>query len=302
MSSIIFSIIIPHKNIPDLLQRCLDSIPMRDDIQVIVVDDNSSPGIVDFNHFPIWNGAHYEYYLTKEGRGAGYARNVGLLHATGKWVLFADSDDFFSPEITCILDRWINNEADVVYFCHNAVVSSDISLSSDRCFELNQYIYDFIETDSELDIRYRFDPPWCKIISRSFIEKYQIRFHETRWANDVFFSTHIGCVASKLSAEETVGYTTTVRPDSLAYDFCGSYRETIVRLSEVIQVDKLLVDNNVDREAIRTYLLLNYLYYEKGAIWMLLCGISAIAKPAVYLHIFYFLIKRSYKQLFKFKK
>jgi len=37
-----FSIIIPHKNIPDLLMRCLKSIPVSEDIQLIVVDDNSA--------------------------------------------------------------------------------------------------------------------------------------------------------------------------------------------------------------------------------------------------------------------
>ena len=36
-----YSIVIPHKNAQDLLKYCLDSIPIRDDIQVIVVDDNS---------------------------------------------------------------------------------------------------------------------------------------------------------------------------------------------------------------------------------------------------------------------
>ena len=36
-----YSIIIPHKNTPSLLQRCLDSIPQRSDIEIIIVDDNS---------------------------------------------------------------------------------------------------------------------------------------------------------------------------------------------------------------------------------------------------------------------
>ena len=43
-----YTIIIPHKNAPLLLQRCLDSIPFRDDIQIIVVDDDSSSDVVDF--------------------------------------------------------------------------------------------------------------------------------------------------------------------------------------------------------------------------------------------------------------
>ena len=46
-----YSIIIPHKNIPNLLQRCLDSIPNREDVQIIVVDDNSDPNIVDLISF-----------------------------------------------------------------------------------------------------------------------------------------------------------------------------------------------------------------------------------------------------------
>lgn len=51
---IYFSIIIPHKNTPDLLQRCLDSIPVCDDVQVIVVDDNNDTDKVDFGHFSRW--------------------------------------------------------------------------------------------------------------------------------------------------------------------------------------------------------------------------------------------------------
>lgn len=43
MDEINYSIIIPHKNIPHLLQRCLKSIPRRKDVQIIIVDDNSDP-------------------------------------------------------------------------------------------------------------------------------------------------------------------------------------------------------------------------------------------------------------------
>lgn len=69
-----YSIIIPHKNIPTLLRRCLDSIPKRNDVQIIVVDDNSDPGMVDFSKFPGLNETNIEVYFTKEGKGAGYAK------------------------------------------------------------------------------------------------------------------------------------------------------------------------------------------------------------------------------------
>ena len=47
-NKIIFSLIIPHKNIPSLLQRCLDSIPVREDLEIIILDDNSDSDKIDF--------------------------------------------------------------------------------------------------------------------------------------------------------------------------------------------------------------------------------------------------------------
>ena len=44
----LYSVIIPYKNAPILLQRCIASIPQRDDLQIIVVDDNSDNSIVDW--------------------------------------------------------------------------------------------------------------------------------------------------------------------------------------------------------------------------------------------------------------
>ena len=43
-----YSIIIPHKNTPRLLERCLYSIPTWDEIQIIIIDDNSNSESVDF--------------------------------------------------------------------------------------------------------------------------------------------------------------------------------------------------------------------------------------------------------------
>ena len=88
MSTITYSFIIPHKNCPDLLQRCVNSIPRRDDVQIIVVDDDSDPTIVNWNEFQFDDDKCIELVLTKGGQGAGAARNEGLKRAVGKWILF----------------------------------------------------------------------------------------------------------------------------------------------------------------------------------------------------------------------
>lgn len=104
-----YSFIIPHRNVPHLLQRCIDSIPKRDDIQIIIVDDNSDPKIVNFECFPGLNEKCVEVYFTKEGKGAGYARNIGLTYAKGKWFLFPDADDHYTTDLMNVLDKYVNS-------------------------------------------------------------------------------------------------------------------------------------------------------------------------------------------------
>ena len=77
---------------------------MRNDVQIIVVDDGSSSNVVDFTNFPGTDRENVEIIFTKDGKGAGYARNCGLLQAKGKWLLFADADDSF---FQIFLKHWI---------------------------------------------------------------------------------------------------------------------------------------------------------------------------------------------------
>ena len=119
-----YSIIIPHKNTPDLLERCINSIPVRKDLEIIIVDDNSSENIVDFDNFPGLNIENTTVIFNKAGKGAGNARNIALPRAKGRYIIFADADDFFHKCFNDILDDYCNKNLDVVYFNANSVNST----------------------------------------------------------------------------------------------------------------------------------------------------------------------------------
>ena len=104
---ILFSFIIPHRNAPFLLARCIDSIPVREDVEIIVVDDNSTPEVLHQLKDIEKRYSHIAFIVTTLSKGAGYARNVGIELAKGKWLLFIDADDFFYPCINGILDKYI---------------------------------------------------------------------------------------------------------------------------------------------------------------------------------------------------
>ena len=89
------TIIIPHHNIPDLLRKLLASIPKRNSIQIIVVDDHSTEYVDQLNAvIRSADDRNLEFYHNDAARNSpGTCRNIGLDHARGQWILFADADD-----------------------------------------------------------------------------------------------------------------------------------------------------------------------------------------------------------------
>lgn len=223
-----FTFIIPHKNTPDLLQKCLDSIPRRQDVQIIVVDDNSDADKVDFEHFPGLDDPQVEVYLTKEGRGAGYARNIGLEHALGKWLVFADADDYFTNGICIALNEYKDSNADVV-FLKNIAVKIPSGEPSMRGVELNRRVDIAIET-GDFTQAILYSSPCQKFFKKSFIESNHIRFNEVRWGNDVVFMGKVAAAATSFEASNKIIYCITESDNSIIKD--PSLASRIVRFEQ----------------------------------------------------------------------
>ena len=212
-----FTIIIPHKNTPTLLERLIDSIPTRDDLEIIVVDDHSDADIVDFNHFPCKDRVGLAVVMNKESHGAGHARNCALPLVKGKWVLFADSDDFFNSGFNDFLNKYIDSDADIVYFNANSV-DTDTYEPSNRVDHLHDFISEYSRDKErgELIMRYLFTEPWCKMVKRELIEKNGIKFEETSIRNDVRYSYLVGHYAKKILVDDRQLYCVTTRQNSVS--------------------------------------------------------------------------------------
>lgn len=120
-NTIAYSVVVPHYNIPLLLRRCLSSIPHREDVQIIVVDDCSCEEVqIELKEietqFP-----YAQFVYSDKNKGGGHARNVGLDHAVGKYLLFLDADDFFHDDINAFLDDYKHEECDIVFFNADSV-------------------------------------------------------------------------------------------------------------------------------------------------------------------------------------
>ncbi len=245
-----YSIIIPHKNTPTLLRRCLDSIPDREDVQIIIVDDNSDTTKADFDNFPGKSRPNVEIYYTKEGKGAGYARNVGLSHAIGEWLIFADSDDYFTEEFNTILDKYKEDDSDIVFFNAESRYSDNISITADRSLNLNRYI----KEHDIVSLRYHFYPPWCKLIKRDIQVKYSVLFSETIAANDVMFSVNVAYHAKRFKIEEATGYCVTLRSGSLEKTFSSA--ALLARVCISLETNRFYEEHNIKETCAQYYVQL----------------------------------------------
>lgn len=119
------SIIIPTYNQEELIVRALDSIPDRDDIEVIVIDDCSTDKTLEVvkKYNKIKN---LKIFHNDKNLGSGLSRNVGFDNAEGKWLYALDSDDYFLTdkfiEVINYLDKL--DEYDIIHIyleCNNDV-------------------------------------------------------------------------------------------------------------------------------------------------------------------------------------
>ena len=110
------SVIVPVYNVYDYLEKCLNSLVNQTDtdFEVIVVNDGStdkSQEIIDKYSKKYSNIKSF----IKENGGLSSARNFGLEKASGDYVLFLDSDDYYEPNTIEVLKQNVIDN-DIVVF------------------------------------------------------------------------------------------------------------------------------------------------------------------------------------------
>ncbi|WP_417644665.1 glycosyltransferase family 2 protein [Citrobacter freundii] len=105
-SGYLLSIIIPTYNNAELITATLASIhqSITDDVEVIIVNDGSTDLTEErINAFYREKDCHNVKYISQKNQGVAITRNVGLTHATGKYIGFVDSDDIVCADYFTIL-------------------------------------------------------------------------------------------------------------------------------------------------------------------------------------------------------
>ncbi len=189
------SIVIPHFNKPDLLEKLLASIPQdKIDIQTIVVDDQSET--LHLNAVEkLKSKYNFELYQNDKKKSAGLCRNIGLQRAKNNWIIFADGDDYFTDGFYDKVSKYFNKKIDVVFFCPTSQYL-DTGKTADRHRSFKKIIQNYLNDQNkknEILLRYNFISTWSKMMKKEFMNKHKIEFDEgPMGAEDVMLSTKIG--------------------------------------------------------------------------------------------------------------
>ena len=199
------SVIIPVYNTEQYLHQCLDSIigQTLEDIEIICVDDGSSDSSLDILREYEKKDTRIKI-LQQENAGAGAARNKGMEIATGEYLSFLDSDDFFENEMLEDAYKTAKQyEADFVVFKSNQYqtengefVTTNWVVREKELPPYQPFTYRQL-TDNVFKVFVGW--AWDKLYNRQFVQQKGLRFQEQRTSNDLLFVFSALVLAKKIA-------------------------------------------------------------------------------------------------------
>ena len=158
------SIIIPVYNVEKYLRRCLDSVLNQTftDWQAICVNDGSPDGSGEILAEYAARDSRF-IIVNKENGGLSDARNAGLPHATGEYIMYLDSDDFIHPQTM-----------EIAYHMARRDNSDIVSFTYDRVYRPQLMVRHVLGMDTD------------GVVPRAMHKKYNVNKIKTRVTDDVY--------------------------------------------------------------------------------------------------------------------
>ncbi len=200
------SVIVPVYNTEKYLGQCLDSICAQTlkDIEIICVDDGSTDSSPEILARYQAKDERIQVY-TQENKYAGAARNLGKSHASGEYLAFWDSDDFFEPEaLELLYNKAKEQNADICVCGANKYFEDRDQFHHNDSAYLNKNLLPKEpvfnrESHPEIILNFTNAIPWNKLFRRKFIEDIKLDFQEIRNCNDLYFTVNALCMADRIT-------------------------------------------------------------------------------------------------------
>lgn len=212
-----FSIIIPIYNVAAYLPQCLDSVERQScqDFEVICVDDGSKDDSFRVAEEMIGGKGNW-HLIHQENQGLSGARNTGLAHSTGDYVLFLDSDDWLEPDALEVLASNLYGE-DMLCFAGRRFFESDGQYRLPDRLEKRRYSsgMDYYNENALVHRDFAFVCVVLRLYKRSFLLENGLQFKDGILHEDDLFTPQACCFARNVSVIGDCLYDYRVRANSI---------------------------------------------------------------------------------------
>ena len=229
---ILFSIIIPIYNGEKYIKECLNSIIDQtfNNYEVIVVDDGSSD-----NSYLICKqisklNSKIRIYK-QENKGVSSARNYGLLHSNGEYIIFIDADDYIEENTLEVLFKnlkEINNNEMLVFGFKHKYKNCEIPFET-QSFEIDSS-NSFLE-EQYLTNKYIGGALWNKVFVKKIITDNNLKFDsDIHYSEDLQFILKYSKYLNKIKYIGQQLYCYRIRKNSANYSFVSKKNASVLKL------------------------------------------------------------------------
>lgn len=192
------SVIIPFYNPGVFFDTCLTSVVRQNysNVEILLINDGST-NLNDLSSLAISDKRIKLFNRPHQGVSA--ARNFGLKVATGDYVLFLDSDDFFEADfISKIVQKALKSRSDIAvcgFYLYDQRYQRDIKKLTPK-----DLLTKTVEEEGLTFDIFKLSPNiWNKLFKRALIIKNQIMFQELETCNDFAFTYQCLALADRIS-------------------------------------------------------------------------------------------------------
>ena len=220
------SIIVPIYNAEKYLSKCINSLinQTKKEIEIILINDGSTDRSEE-----IINNYRDERikYFKNENQGIGKTRNFGIEKATGKYLMFVDSDDYLKEDACEILFKKAEKEKLDLVICNYYKV--DEETDKKEIIEIKEFKNTKLKDNKELLLNVNL-APWNKLYKRDLIKKNKIKFVENLKYEDAPF------VVETMDKAKRIGQVT----EALNYYVIHKNSETTIRDNKVFDIIEIV--------------------------------------------------------------
>ncbi len=223
MASPAISLIVPLYCVEDYIKDCIDSLKAQTfcDFEVICINDGSPDNSCKIAQECAGDDERF-VFVEQENAGLSAARNTGIDHAKGTYLMFLDSDDMLIPEALELLEGTARAyDLDYLDFTAHTFYEDEFMRlnNNEDAFEQRSSILGTF-TGPDLFVRYQsmdeyFCPSCFHFFKRSLLEKKRLRFRTGMIHEDELFSPLLIARAKRAQYLNIPLYLRRMRADSI---------------------------------------------------------------------------------------